>query len=143
MDPARCPVDGAGEARGLNEGLDEHGCPNPLTPAFFLAERGTRITQWALRWTFAELSRQVGLRAPSKSATASARACMTCVIGFAVNTLQRWYRDGVDVECHIPRLATWLGHAHVSDTYWYLTATPELMQLAAQRLDRLARRPSP
>ena len=36
-------------------------------PAFFLAERGTRITQWALRWTFAKLSKQLGLRAPSKS----------------------------------------------------------------------------
>ena len=42
-------------------------CPNPLAPAFFLAERGTPITQWALRWTFAKLSKQVGLRAPSKS----------------------------------------------------------------------------
>ena len=62
---------------------------------------------------------------------------------FAVSTRLRWYRDGVDVERHIPRLATWLGHAHVSDTYWYLTATAELMQLAARRLDRLARRSSP
>ena len=61
---------------------------------------------------------------------------------FAVNTLLRWYRDGVDVEHHIPRLATWLGHAHVSDTYWYLTATPELMRIAARRLDRIARRSS-
>ena len=59
---------------------------------------------------------------------------------FAVNTLLRWYRDDVDVECHLPRLATWLGHAHVSDTYRYLSATPELMQLAARRLDRIARR---
>ena len=62
---------------------------------------------------------------------------------FAVSTRLRWYRDGVDVDRHIPRLATWLGHAHVSDTYWYLTATAELMQLAARRLDRLARRSSP
>ena len=46
---------------------------------------------------------------------------------FPVNTLLRCYRNGVDVERHIPRLATWFGHAHVSDTYWYLTATPELM----------------
>ena len=40
-----------------------------------------------------------------------------------------------------PGLTTYLGHAHVSDTYWYLTLTPELMQLAARRLDRVARRP--
>ena len=117
-------------------------CPNPLAPAFFLAERGTPITQWALRWTFAKLSRQVGLRAPSKSHGIGPRL-HDMRHRFAVNTLLRWYRDGVDVERHIPRLATWLGHAHVSDTYWYLTATPELMQLAARRLDRIARRSSP
>ena len=116
-------------------------CPNPLAPAFFLAERGTRITQWALRWTFAKLSRHVGMRAPSKSHGIGPRL-HDMRHRFAVNTLLRWYRDGVDVERHIPRLATWLGHAHVSDTYWYLTATPELMQLAARRLDRIARRSS-
>ena len=116
-------------------------CPHPLAPAFFLAERGTRITEWALRWTFAELSKQVGLRAVSKSHGIGPRL-HDLRHRFAVNTLLRWYRDGVDVERHIPRLATWLGHAHVSDTYWYLTATPELLALAARRLDRIARRPS-
>ena len=55
-----------------------------------------------------------------------------------MNTLLGWYRNEVDVERHIPQLATWLGHAHVSDTYWYLTATPELLHLAARRLDRRA-----
>ena len=114
-------------------------CPHPATPAFFLAERGTPITQWALRRTFAKLSKQVGLRAPSKSHGIGPRL-HDMRHRFAVNTLLRWYRDGVDVERHIPRLATWLGHAHVSDTYWYLTATPELLQLAARRLDRTARR---
>ena len=115
---------------------------NPLTPAFFLAERGTPITQWALRWTFAKLSKQIGLRGPSNSHGIGPRL-HDMRHRFAVNTLLRWYRDGVDVERHIPRLATWLGHAHVSDTYWYLTATPELLQLAARRLDRIARRSRP
>ena len=117
-------------------------CPNPLTPAFFLAERGTRITGCALRWTFAKLSKQIGLRGPSKSHGIGPRL-HDMRHRFAVNTLLRWYRDGVDVERHIPRLATWLGHVHVSDTYWYLTATPELLQLAARRLERIARRPRP
>ena len=88
------------------------------------------------------LSRQVGLRAPSKSHGIGPRL-HDMRHRFAVNTLLRWYRDGVDVERHIPRLATWLGHTHVSDTYWYLTATPELMQIAARRLDRIARRSPP
>ena len=110
-------------------------CPHPLVPAFFLAERGTRITEWALRRTFAKLSKQVGLRTSSKSHGVGPRL-HDLRHRFAVNTLLRWYRDEVDVERHIPRLATWLGHAHVSDTYWYLTATPELLHLAARRVDR-------
>ena len=117
-------------------------CPNPRGPGFFLAECGTRITQWALRWTFAKLSRQTGLRGPSKSHGNGPRL-HDMRHRFAVNMLLRWYRGGVDVERHLPHLATWLGHVHVSDTYWYLTATPELMQLAARRLDRIARRALP
>ena len=53
----------------------------------------------------------------------------------AVNTLLRWYQDGVDVGRHLPELSTYLGHVHVSDTYWYLTATPELLHQAMLRLD--------
>ena len=102
-----------------------------------LKARQTRAGS-TLRWTFVKLSRQIGLRRPSKSHGIGPRL-HDMRHTFAVNTLLRWYRDGVDVERHIPRLATWLGHAHVSDTYWYLTATPELMQLAARRLDRIAR----
>ena len=53
----------------------------------------------------------------------------------AVSTLVRWYRDGVDVERHLPELSTYLGHAHITDTYWYLTATPELLQHALLRVE--------
>ena len=40
-------------------------CRHPQCPAFFLSERGTRITEWALRWTFVKLSREIGLRGPA------------------------------------------------------------------------------
>jgi len=56
---------------------------------------------------------------------------------FAVKTLLRWYQTGVDVERHLPELATYLGHKHVNDTYWYISAVPELLQLAALRLDTI------
>jgi len=46
-----------------------------------------------------------------------------------------WYRRGVDVERRLPVLSTYLGHGHVTDTYWYLTAVPELLRLAADRLE--------
>jgi hypothetical protein len=45
-----------------------------------------------------------------------------------------WYRAGVDVERELPKLSTYLGHAHVNDTYWYIEAVPELLQLATERV---------
>ena len=115
-------------------------CPTPLGPEFFLAEQGARISAAAVRWTFAKLSMQIGLRHPSKFHGNGPRL-HDLRHSFAVNTLLQWYRDGVDVERYLPRLTTWLGHGHVNNTYWYLTATPQLLQFAARRLDRLARRP--
>ena len=53
---------------------------------------------------------------------------------FVVKTLIGWYRAGLDVEREIPKLATYLGHVHVSDTFWYIEAVPELLQLATERL---------
>lgn len=111
-------------------------CRNPLSPSFFISERGTRLTEWSLRWTFVKLSRQIGLRGPSDSRGPRLHDFRH---RFAVNTLLQWYRSGIDVERHLPELATYLGHAHVSDTYWYLTAIPELLHLAAQRLEQTVR----
>jgi len=53
---------------------------------------------------------------------------------FAACTLVRWYRQGLDVERELPKLATYLGHVHINETYWYLEAVPELLQLATDRL---------
>jgi integrase len=53
---------------------------------------------------------------------------------FATETLLQWYRSHQDIERKLPVLATFLGHTHVSDTYWYLSARPALMAQAVQRL---------
>lgn len=55
---------------------------------------------------------------------------------FAVRTLLGWYRDGADVQALLPRLSTYLGHVEPASTYWYLSAAPELMAFAAQRLEQ-------
>lgn len=57
---------------------------------------------------------------------------------FACRCLLRWYAEGVDVNWALPQLSTVLGHVKVSDTYWYLTAIPELMAKAAERFEDLA-----
>lgn len=112
--------------------------PRPATSAFFSSERGTRITEWSARYTFAKISQQIGLRAPAKGHGRGPRI-HDMRHRFAVHTLIGWYRAGVDVERELPKLATYLGHVHVHDTYWYLEAVPELLQLATQRLMKQAK----
>lgn len=109
----------------------------PATAAFFLSERGTRVTKWATRYNFARVSRQVGLRSPVKGYRHGHGPRLHDMRHrFAVRTLVDWYRTGIDVEREMPKLSTYLGHAHVNDTYWYIEAVPELLELATRRLER-------
>jgi integrase len=55
---------------------------------------------------------------------------------FAIQTLIDWQRSGADVGARMAALSTYLGHVNPAGTYWYLSAAPELMELAAARLDR-------
>jgi integrase/recombinase XerD len=55
---------------------------------------------------------------------------------FTVNALQRWYKQGADVQSKLPHLATYLGHVSAVSTYYYLHLTPELRQSAGQRFHR-------
>ncbi len=112
--------------------------PRPATPAFFLSERGTRITDWSAQYTFAKISQQIGLRAAAKGHGRGPRI-HDMRHRFAARTLIAWYRTGVDVERELPKLATYLGHVHANETYWYLEAVPELLQLATQRLMKQAK----
>ena len=50
--------------------------------------------------------------------------------------MRDWYRAGIDVEQRLPWLSTYLGHVSPTTTYWYLTATPELLTAAGDRLER-------
>jgi integrase/recombinase XerD len=114
-----------------------HVHPRPQTPSFFVSEQGTRLLACTVRATFVQLSRQIGLRSPRDSHGPRLHDFRH---RFAVQTLVRWYREDVDVDRHLPELSTYLGHVKVSDTYWYLSATPELLSLATQRLEQAHRR---
>jgi integrase len=111
---------------------DQH-YPIPCNSGFFVSEQGTRLTTCSVRATFVQLSRQIGLRGPTDSHGPRLHDFRH---RFAVQTLLRWYQEGADVEQHLPELSTYLGHVKVSDTYWYLSATPELLQLALQRSEQ-------
>jgi integrase len=107
-------------------------CPIPQSLSFFVSEGGTRLTDCTVRRWFVILSHQIGLRSPGDSHGPRLHDLRH---GFAVRTLLGWYRSGVDAEQNIPVLTTYLGHGHVTDTYWYISATPELLQLATLRLE--------
>lgn len=100
---------------------------------FFVSQRGNRLDGGQVRRTFYELSRQTGLRGESDSHGPRLHDFRH---RFAVRVLVKWYRAGKDVERCLPILSTYLGHVHVADTYWYLTACPELMGLVVKRLEK-------
>lgn len=56
---------------------------------------------------------------------------------FATRTIKRWYEHGEDVNSKLFLLTTYMGHAHPEDTYWYLSATPELMRLASDKYEAI------
>jgi site-specific recombinase XerD len=115
-------------------------CPSSQSPSFFLSEQGTRVTEWSVRWTFVKLSHQIGLR---QSDDSRGPRLLDLRHRLAINTLIRWHRRGVDIEKHLPELSTYLGHVHISDTYWYLSATPELLRQALRRVERSEAGPQP
>ena len=106
--------------------------PRPACEAFFLSTAGTRLHAANVRRVFTRLVRVVGLE------PRSAR-CRPTLHGFrhrfAVSTLLDWHRAGVDVQPRLPWLATYVGHTEPANTFWYLTATPELLGLVAERLE--------
>ena len=108
-------------------------CAEPSTPAMLVSAAGTRLLYCAVHCTFKKLRDHAELR--PRSATCRPRI-HDVRHAFAVHTVLDWYRAGVDVQPRMPLLATYLGHLHPSDSYWYLTAAPELLELAADRLQR-------
>jgi integrase/recombinase XerC len=57
---------------------------------------------------------------------------------FAVRRLQRWHETGVSIDHAMFWLCTYLGHAKISDTYWYLTGVPELMDIVGAKFEQFA-----
>lgn len=113
--------------------------PAPSTGAFFVTEAGTRLSESAVRWIYRRVRPRTPAGGPADPAPLRIHDLRHT---FAVRTLRRWYRAGRDVDAWLPRLATYLGHAHVNDTYWYLTADPALLRCAVDRVERGERSPS-
>lgn len=103
------------------------------TAVFFPSKTGARLDAGQVRRTFYRVSRLIGIRGASASHGPRLHDFRH---RFAVETLLRWYRSGEDVGQRLPILSTYLGHVHVTDTYWYLSNTPELMAAAGDCLEK-------
>lgn len=109
--------------------------PRPKSPTLFVSTVGTQLRYSDFCQTFRRLvdAAGVGIGAPYPPKIHGLRH------SFAVETLLKWYRCGANVEAMLPRLATYLGHRDPKSTYWYLSAAPELLAVALDRLETAQR----
>jgi integrase/recombinase XerD len=107
-------------------------CPVRRSATFLVSGAGTKLLEQKVWFTFARLRKSAGLVHPGRRPPRIHDLRHT----FAVKTLTDWYQQGIDVERRLPWLSTYLGHVSPSTTYWYLTATPELLALASERAGR-------
>ncbi|MFP3559399.1 tyrosine-type recombinase/integrase [Paraburkholderia sp. SIMBA_049] len=112
---------------------DRHWAGRDVSPYLFVSSGGRRLDQADVRRTFYAVSREIGLRGTSDSHGPRLHDMRHV---FATRTLVRWYQSGQDPERRLPILSAYLGHAHVADTQWYLSASPELMRESMRRLER-------
>ncbi|MFC1639620.1 tyrosine-type recombinase/integrase [Gemmatimonadota bacterium] len=103
---------------------------------FFCTDHAPALTCAAVQKTFSRLRHRLGWTAQGRARRPRIHDLRHT---FAVRRLLRWYEEGADVDRKILALSTYLGHAKATDTYWYLSAVPELMAITSQRFERFAR----
>jgi integrase len=109
----------------------------PRSEFFFRTDRGPALKPAAVEKTFSRLRKRLGWTARGRTRRPRIHDLRH---SFAVRRLLSWYENGADVDRKILALATYLGHAKVSDSYWYLSAIPELMAITSQRFEWFAQR---
>jgi integrase len=105
-------------------------CLAPCVDRFFVSVTGRALQRYEADRVFRKITEVIGLRTD----TAHPRV-HDLRHAFAVHTLIDAERNGADISAVLPVLSTYLGHVEPANTYWYLSAVPELMQLAAARLE--------
>jgi integrase len=108
--------------------------PRPRRDQFFLSDRGRELPYFTVRTVFRKLCAVLQItRVGRQPRLHDLRHTFAC------RRVETWYDAKVDLAHAVSALSVYLGHAKVSDTYWYLTATPALMAKAATRFESFAR----
>lgn len=119
--------------------LRDRAAPDTVTSALFVSTAGTRLIYCNVHNAFHRLVRVAGLGPRSGSCRPRIHDLRHT---FAVRAMLDAYDAGQDGQIRLMLLSTWLGHVHPGSTYWYLSASPELMAVAGRRLEaHLAGRP--
>ena len=107
--------------------------PGTRSKTFFLSEKGTSLNYRGVLYIFIKLSRKLGWRDRDKKPRIHDFRHT-----FAVRRLLKWYEEGANLDQKILALSTYLGHAQVTDTYWYLSAVPELLAIVSEKFENFA-----
>lgn len=102
---------------------------------FFCTDHAPALAPAAVEKTFSRIRQRLGWTADGRARRPRIHDLRHT---FAVSRILRWHLDGADVDRKILALSTYLGHAKATDTYWYLTAVPELMAVTSKRFERFA-----
>jgi integrase/recombinase XerD len=109
-----------------------HWAGRPVSSYLFVSSWGNRLDPGSIHRAFYAVSRRIGLRGTGDSHGPRLHDFRH---RFATTTLVNWYRSNQEPERRLPLLSAFLGHVHVADTQWYLSASPELMCEAMRRLE--------
>jgi integrase len=128
------------EALRAYQRLRDRLAPPTGATALFVSTAGTRLLYGNVHHAFHRLVHLAGLAPRSASCRPRIHDLRH---SFAVHAMLDAYAAGQDGQRRLTLLSTWLGHVHPGNTYWYLSASPELMAVASARLEQhLAAQPA-
>ncbi len=108
----------------------DHVDGSPNSGAFFRTDRDEQLTYAAVRGTFKRLRHQLGWNSDGRTRRPRIHDLRHRMV---VKRVLAWYAEGANVDAKLPALAIYLGHAQISDVYWYFSVTPELMSIVSER----------
>ena len=113
--------------------LRQYHLPTLPDGPFLVSATGTALPKSTVHWVFDQLRNQLGWTARGGHPVPRIHDLRHT---FICRRVQLWHDHGTDIDNAMVALSTYVGHAKVSDTYWYLTAAPDLMSVAGRRFEQ-------